>query len=99
MSKTINAKNKTEFITGIPKRLINEVDPRYLPWVRCNDMVVSWIINLVMKNIGSSILYIGNAANMWKDLKDCFSKGNSPRIFQLRKAISSFIQEQKSMSD
>ncbi|XP_042942799.1 uncharacterized protein LOC122276985 [Carya illinoinensis] len=99
MSKAINAKNKTRFITGIHKKPKSQADPLYLPWIRCNDMVVSWILNYVAKNIGSSILYIDNASDMWKDLQDRFSQGNRPRIFQLRKAISSLKQNQKSVSD
>ncbi|KAF5456987.1 hypothetical protein F2P56_021127 [Juglans regia] len=99
MSKAISAKNKSGFINGILKKPIIESDPLYLPWIRCNDMVVSWILNSVAKNIGSSILYIDNAADMWKDLQDRFSQGNRPRIFQLRKAISSLKQDQKSVSD
>ncbi|XP_042976284.1 uncharacterized protein LOC122307457 [Carya illinoinensis] len=99
MSKVISAKNKTGFITGIHKKPKSKADPLYLPWIRCNDMVVSWILNSVAKNIGSSILYIDNASDMWKDLQDRFSQGNRPRIFQLHKAISSLKQDQKSVSD
>lgn len=62
-------------------------------------MVVSWIINSVAKNIGSNILYIDVVADMWRDQKKQFSKGNQPTIFQLRKAIRSLKQEQKSVSD
>lgn len=89
MLKAISAKNKTGFIPGILKRLINKDDPLYLLWVRCNDMVASWIINSVAKSIVSSILYIDNVADTWKDSKDHFSQGNHPRISQLRKTISS----------
>ncbi|KAF5459294.1 hypothetical protein F2P56_023252, partial [Juglans regia] len=74
MSKAISVKNKTGFITGIHKKPKSDIDPLYLPWIRCNDMVVSWILNSVAKNIGSSILYIDNASDMWKDLQDRFSQ-------------------------
>lgn len=99
MSKAINAKNRSGFINGILKKPITEADPLYLSWIRCNDIVISWILNSIVKNIGSSILYIDNVADMWKDLQDRFSQGNCPRIFQLRKAISSLKQDQKSVSD
>ncbi|XP_057953962.1 uncharacterized protein LOC131148253 [Malania oleifera] len=95
MSKVINAKNKSGFINGILKKPITEADPLYLSWIRCNDMIVLWILNSIAKNIGSSNLYINNAADMWKDLQDHFSQGNRPRILQLRKAISSLKQDQK----
>lgn len=52
-------------------------------------MVVLEIMNYVAKNIGSSILYIDNATDVWKDLKDYFLQVNRIRVFQLRKAISS----------
>ncbi|KAF5463803.1 hypothetical protein F2P56_013935 [Juglans regia] len=99
MSKALSAKNKIGFVNGILKKPANTSDPKFLAWERCNDMVLSWIINSVTKNIASSILYIDVAAYVWKDLQERFSQRNRPRIFQLKKAISSLTQEQQSVSD
>ncbi|KAA8544149.1 hypothetical protein F0562_022215 [Nyssa sinensis] len=94
MSKAFSAKNKLGFVNGTLTKLTNPSDPLYSAWERCNDMVLSWILNSVMKNIASSILYIDVAADAWKDLKERFSQGNRPRIFQLKKVLNSLTQDQ-----
>ncbi|KAF5480412.1 hypothetical protein F2P56_001165 [Juglans regia] len=99
MSKALSAKNKMGFVNGTLKKPAYRSDPKFSAWERCNDMVLSWIINSVTKNIASSILYIDVAADVWKDLQEHFSQRNRPRIFQLKKAISSLTQEQQSVSD
>ncbi|KAA8542769.1 hypothetical protein F0562_023921 [Nyssa sinensis] len=81
MSKALSAKNKLGFVNVTLTKPTNPSDPLYSAWERCNDMVLSWILNSVTKNIASSILYIDIAADAWKDLKERFSQGNRPRIF------------------
>ncbi|KAA8524272.1 hypothetical protein F0562_010695 [Nyssa sinensis] len=99
MSKALSAKNKLGFVNGTLTKPTNPSDPLYSAWERCNDMVLSWILNSVMKNIASSILYIDVVADAWKDLKERFSQGNRPRIFQLKKALNSLTQDQMTVSD
>jgi len=67
-------------------------------WIRCNNMVLSWIMNSVSKEIAASIIYITTAEAMWKDLKERFSQGNAPRIFQLQKTMSALSQGNSSVS-
>ncbi|KAA8532443.1 hypothetical protein F0562_032476 [Nyssa sinensis] len=99
MSKALSAKNKLGFVNGTLTKPTNRSNPLYSAWERCNDMVLSWILNSVTKNIASSILYIDVAADVWKDLKERFSQGNRPRIFQLKKALNSLTQDQMTVSD
>jgi hypothetical protein len=87
MTMALSAKNKICLIDGSMSKPSNS-SPELKPWMRCNDMVLSWIINSVSKEIASSIIYIDNAEAMWKDLKERFSQGNGPRIFQLQKSIA-----------
>ena len=87
----LTAKNKLVFIDGsLPQP--PAIDPTFRSWKRCNNMVLSWIMNSVTKDIYISILYISNAEVMWKDLKDCFSQSNCARVFVLKKSISALIQ-------
>ncbi|XP_059436248.1 uncharacterized protein LOC132169195 [Corylus avellana] len=70
----------------------------YNAWVLCNDLVISWILNSVSKEIYSTVIYITSAEVMWEDLKDRYSQRNGPCVFQLQKAISVVTQEKSSIS-
>jgi hypothetical protein len=91
MIMTLTAKNKIAFIDGSLSQPSVD-DPIFRNWTRCNNMVLSWIMNSVTEVIASSILYITNAEIMWKDLKERFSQGNGTRIFELKKTISDLNQ-------
>ena len=60
-------------------------------------IVLSWIINLVSLDIGSSIIYIDNAKAIWLDLRHMFSQKSGPRIFELQKESAYLVQGQFSM--
>jgi len=97
MLMALNAKNKLCLIDGsMPKP--SESSSNFKAWTRCNDMVLSWIINSVSKEISASVIYIDKAEAMWKDLKERFSQGNGPRIFQLQKSIADITQGSDSVS-
>jgi hypothetical protein len=97
MIMALTAKNKVHFIDGsMPKPDPSSAD--FLPWTRCNNMVLSWIINSVSKEIAGSIIYIDTSEAMWRDIKDRFSQQNGPRIFQIQKAISALSQDNLSVS-
>ncbi|KAF8408467.1 hypothetical protein HHK36_007621 [Tetracentron sinense] len=98
MVMALTAKNKIGFVDGCLTKPANSSDPLSSIWCRCNNMVLSWLLNSVSKEIAASIIYIDTAAEMWTDLHDRFSQHNGPRIFQLQKAISSLSQENDSVS-
>lgn len=96
MEMALIIKNKIGFVDGsIDKPNMN--DSRFGIWLRCNNMVISWILNSISKELVASVIYIGTAKEIWSDLKDRFYRGNGPRIFQLQKAISVISQDQMSV--
>jgi hypothetical protein len=93
----LSAKNKVCFVDGsLPKPSVFE--SYFNAWVRCNDLVVSWILNSVSKEIYNTVIYITSAKDMWQDLKDRYTQKNGPRVFQLQKAISVVSQDNSSVS-
>jgi hypothetical protein len=71
MLMALTAKNKVIFINGgLPKPDASSLD--FLPWTRCNNMVLSWILNSVSKDIG--IICVDTVEAVWNDLKYRFSQ-------------------------
>lgn len=64
-------------------------------WNRCNNMVISWILNAVSVDIRNSIVYIKSAREIWIDLEVRFAQSNVPKLFYLRKEISHLTQGTK----
>jgi hypothetical protein len=97
MMMALVAKNKFGFIVGSIVKP-SAIDPSLPGWVRCNNMLLSWLLNSVFKEIATSIIFYDNIGDMWKDLHDRFSQSNGPRILQLQKAVSVLHQGANSVS-
>ncbi|XP_070004346.1 uncharacterized protein [Nicotiana sylvestris] len=83
----LSAKNKLGFIDGT--LTIPQADSRHQQtWARCNDMVLSWLLNSLPKKIGESVLYSQSAKDLWSDLEDKFGQTNGAKLFQLQKELS-----------
>uniref|UniRef100_A0A803PC32 Reverse transcriptase Ty1/copia-type domain-containing protein n=1 Tax=Cannabis sativa TaxID=3483 RepID=A0A803PC32_CANSA len=70
----------------------------FTSWTRCNNMVMSWLMQSVSPEIAKSIMYFNLASDMWNDLVDRFNEGNGPRIFQLKAELHSLQQGDQSIS-
>ncbi|KZV43138.1 hypothetical protein F511_07953 [Dorcoceras hygrometricum] len=60
--------------------------------IRCNSMVISWILNSVPGDIADSLMYMQTAEEIWSDLYDRFHESNAPRIYQIKKLLSGLQQ-------
>ncbi|GMI68007.1 hypothetical protein like AT1G21280 [Hibiscus trionum] len=91
MLMAFSAKNKTGFIDGsIPAPA--STSTQFNAWTRANNLVNSWILNSVSKDIAASLLYHSTAAAIWKDLEDRFHQTNGPRVFHLKKKLGELSQ-------
>ena len=98
MQLAISMKNKIGFLDGsILKPSISD-HSLYTAWIRNNNMVISWILNSVSKEISSSILYDESASDIWLDLKTRFHQRNGRHIFNLRKDLMNLKQENQTVS-
>ncbi|XP_059429062.1 uncharacterized protein LOC132162859 [Corylus avellana] len=87
-----SAKNKIRFVDGTLKQPLNTASAEFRIWTRCHDLVASWIMNSISKEIATSLIYMTNAEAIWLDLKERFSQKNGLRIFQLQKFLSTLTQ-------
>ncbi|XP_070053443.1 uncharacterized protein [Nicotiana tomentosiformis] len=78
----LSAKNKLGFIDGslaVPAANSGLQQA----WARSNDMVFSWLLNSLSKEIADSVLYSQSAKDLWSDLEDRFGQTNGAKLFQL----------------
>ncbi|KAL5569594.1 hypothetical protein UlMin_026169 [Ulmus minor] len=94
----LSVKNKLGFVDGsIPEP--QGTDANLLnSWIHNNNIVISWILNSVSKEISASIIFATSSREIWLDLRDRFQQRNGPRIFQLKRELMNLHQEQSSVS-
>ncbi|KAF5471273.1 hypothetical protein F2P56_011717 [Juglans regia] len=94
----ISIKNKLGFLDGsIPTP--NLTDALYIPWLRCNNLILSWLLNSISKEIASNVLYINSAKEVWEKLKTRFAQPDNVRIYQLQQQLSSTLQGNQNVSE
>nr|XP_009763850.1 PREDICTED: uncharacterized protein LOC104215692 [Nicotiana sylvestris] len=87
----LSAKNKLGFIDGSCSAPASDSTSFNL-WTRCNDMVTSWLLNSLSKEIVVSVLYSKSAQALWTDLEDRFVQSNEAKLYHLQKEISDLMQ-------
>jgi len=55
-------------------------------------MVMSWILNVLTKNVVDSIIYAKSARQMWVELEERFGHINGAKLYQVQKEICSDSQ-------
>ena len=93
-------KNKLGFIDGsltLSSSLV-KTPSTFQARIHCDNMVGTWIINSVSPKIQASIIYKDTTLDIWNDLKERFSWGNGPRIFNLPKEIIEITQGELSFT-
>ena len=101
MERALRIKNKFWLIDGSASltSAMEKVPLLVQSWSRCNEIVVSWIVNCVSPRIATSMVYRKTAKEVWKKLQNMFSQGNGPRVYQLQKDLASFSQGELSVTE
>lgn len=73
-------KNKLGFISGKCKQP-NPQSLKYHQWERYDDMVTSWVLNFLLKDIVGSVEYANNDVELWRELEDHYEQTNSARLY------------------
>lgn len=98
MCIALSIKNKLDFIEGSVQQPVVTDQAAYRSWNRNNNVVISWILNSISKEISSSIIYLTIATDMWKEFKECFQQANGLRIFQIKRDLMNLTQGSDSVS-
>ena len=91
MRIALSAKQKLQFIDGTSEK--PEADsPLLTHWQRCNDMVISWLLNSLHKSIRDSVIFCDTASEIWKELNERYGQSNKARHFQAQKEVCCISQ-------
>ncbi|WRX23102.1 Retrotransposon Copia-like [Theobroma cacao] len=78
----LSIRNKSGFLDGSilePKHS----DNLYVLWLRCNNLIIAWLLELVSLLIASTVLYMDKALEIWETLKKRFSQLDDAGICNL----------------
>ncbi|XP_070015754.1 uncharacterized protein [Nicotiana sylvestris] len=82
----LSAKNKVGFIDGTCLAPSSET-PDFKLWNRCNDMVISWLLNSLSREIGESVIYSKTAKHLCDDLKEKFGQSIGAKNVSFTKKV------------
>ncbi|KAL9228263.1 hypothetical protein vseg_003863 [Gypsophila vaccaria] len=93
----LDAKNKLSFVEGNVKKPVLSKDQdetlEAVAWRQCNAMLKSWIWCSIEETLHVSINFSGTVVEIWKELRDSYSTGNSPRVHQLKTELAECKQK------
>lgn len=89
--QALSVKNKLGFIDGSCGQP-DANSPLFRQWKMCNDMVTSWILNSMTKEISDSVESVGDSAELWKVLENRYDQINGAKIYQIQKEINNLTQ-------
>ncbi|XP_070020540.1 uncharacterized protein [Nicotiana sylvestris] len=74
----LSIRNKLDFISGSSTKP-PPGSPLTRQWQRCNDLVVSWLINSLSKEISRSVEYSESSKEIWCELEEKYGKADGAR--------------------
>lgn len=65
MTISLPGHKKLGFIDGFIPKTVSD-SPTFKSWSLYNDMVISWILGALSKQVGRSVIYSSSEHEMWK---------------------------------
>ena len=91
MLMALNAKNKPRFVDGILSQPMTD-NPTVGIRSRCNNMVTSYFLNAISKEIADSLLYLESAHAIWADLHERFHQS---KLHEFSKSSNNYMISHK----
>ncbi|XP_021735662.1 uncharacterized protein LOC110702263 [Chenopodium quinoa] len=94
----LSTKNKMSFIDGtLPKP--QSTDVTYKAWIRCNDLVVGWILGVLGPITKKSVFFYKTARDMWQDLEERYGHVSSAQLYALQEEINEVKQDSDEIAE
>ena len=95
---TLSARNKLGFLNGdYPKP--EPHTPEHDAWLRCNDLIISWLLYSLDTQIAKSVLYFKTAYEIWTDLEERFGYTSGAQLYDLEQQLYELHQGSQSISE
>lgn len=89
---SLTAKNKMSFVDGtFPQP--SSTSSEFKAWIRCNNMVIGWLIASLDRLIAKSIMYCNTAHEIWSDLEERFGQASMAQLFSLQEDLTHTSQQ------
>ncbi|XP_033511169.1 uncharacterized protein [Nicotiana tomentosiformis] len=95
---SLSAMKKLDFINGACQSP-DLKSPDQEQWSYVNDMVISWILNTLSKDIAYSVIYSKTAKELWDSLEQRFERSNEAKLYHLHKELSGRAKLTMSLED
>ncbi|XP_019248654.1 PREDICTED: uncharacterized protein LOC109227920 [Nicotiana attenuata] len=91
---SLSAKNKLGFINGSCQKPVENspLFALFAQWRRCNDMVITWLLNSLRKHIAESVIYSQTAEELWAELEQRYGQADGAKLFQLQRELNNILQ-------
>lgn len=83
----LRVKKKFGFVDGSVTEP-NKSASEYEDWISAKSMVTLWILNTVEPKVRKTLANKEDPVELWKEIKDRFSEGNSPRIQKIKAELA-----------
>ena len=89
----LGGRSKLGFINGKEKAPVFD-SPEYEIWLSKDQLVMSWILNSMERNIAEIFSYFESSLDLWEALRDMYgNQNNSARIFQIQQEVNALRQD------
>ena len=97
MKAALRTKEKLGFIDGSCARPGQDTH-KFDKWIKCDSMVVSWLLNSMVPDLSEAFLYVNSAHELWDELTERFGESNGPLLYHLEKEIAYLYQGSDSVA-
>ncbi|XP_068332885.1 uncharacterized protein [Pyrus communis] len=94
----LTVKNKPGLVDGTVKKPSDDRHKELQQWNRCNNLVKTWLLGSMSKEISGSVINCKDARQMWLDLQERFSHVNIVQLFHIENKIHDCVQGTMTMS-
>ncbi|XP_042961358.1 uncharacterized protein LOC122296040 [Carya illinoinensis] len=95
----LTVKNTIAFIGGSITAPPTTQHLNHTVWLHANNLVLSWLMNSISKDIRNSLLYVASVVDRWNELKTRYLRSDGPRIFHLEKSLNCINRGSSSITE